>query len=113
MSTRSKQHQPYDNPLNWTVGKLKSEIAKKGMNLTANIAKPALLQIYNQISGNGYNMPGGNAPNTSGAIDTDNKNQTLHDNAAQEQQWIVPNVKEDSVTKSLLGVVLGVQNAVM
>ena len=82
MSTRSKQHQPYDlnNPLNWTVGKLKSEIAKKDMNLTANIAKPALLQIYNQISGNGSNMSGVNAPNTSGAIDTDNNNQTLHGN---------------------------------
>ena len=115
MSTRSKRHQPYDlnNPLNWTVGKLKSEIAKKGMNLTANIAKPALLQIYNQISGNGSNMSGRNTPNTSGAIDTDNNNQTLHDNTAQEQQRIIPNVRENSATNSLLGVVSGVQNAVM
>ena len=53
MSNRSKRHQPYDlnNPLNWTVGKLKNEIAKKGMNITSTISKAALLQIYNQLSG--------------------------------------------------------------
>ena len=46
--------QPYDlnNPLNWTVAKLKNEIKKLGMKLTTSVSKSALLQIYNQVSGN-------------------------------------------------------------
>ena len=55
MANRSKhRHQPYDlnNPLNWTVAKLKNEIEKLGMKLTTSVSESALLRIYNQVSGN-------------------------------------------------------------
>ena len=55
MANRSKhRHQPYDlnNPMNWTVAKLKNEIEKLGVKLTTSVSKSALLQIYNQVSGN-------------------------------------------------------------
>ena len=48
---RSNRHQPYDmeNPANWTVSKLITEIEKTGMKLTSNVSKSALLQIFNQL----------------------------------------------------------------
>ena len=47
----SKRHLPYDmgNPANWTVSKLKTEIENRGMKITSNVSKNALLQIFKQL----------------------------------------------------------------
>ena len=96
-SNRSRRHQPYDlnNPLNWTVSKLKSEIAKKGLNLTANITKPALLQIYQQLD------TSVNASENSG------------NSSQSDQQITMPPPNEDNLNTNILGVVSGVQTAVL
>ena len=96
-SNRSRRHQPYDlnNPLNWTVSKLKSELAKKGLNLTANITKPALLQIYQQLD-------------TSVNVSENSGNSSQSD-----QQITMPPPNEDNLNTNILGVVSGVQTAVL
>ena len=54
MSSQAKRRrqQPYDmeNPANWTVNKLKTELENRGLKLTTTVSKAALLQIYQQVS---------------------------------------------------------------
>ena len=38
-----------DNPVNWTINKLKTELETKGIKLTAAASKAALVQLYNQL----------------------------------------------------------------
>ena len=63
---------PYDLsvPANWTVAKLKTEISKFGVALSASsIPKSALLQIHQQLE-SVQNRHGGNQLNTPTSSDT-------------------------------------------
>ena len=120
MSNRNKRHQPYDlsNPQNWTVGKLKNEIERKGMKLTTNVPKPALLQIYNQLSRL-------NAHNTTDCDQSviNPTNQTVPNSTSAQVQESVPVSHSElsipsgaqgggEIVNNALGVISGVQNAV-
>ena len=50
-SRRSRRHQPYnlDDPANWTVNKLKTELEILGIKLTSTLPKSALIQLYQQL----------------------------------------------------------------
>ena len=50
-SAKRRHQQPYDmdNPVNWTINKLKTELETKGIKLTAPVSKTALVQLYNQL----------------------------------------------------------------
>ena len=51
-SAKRRRQQSYDmdNPANWTINKLKTELETRGIKLTASVSKAALLQLYNQLS---------------------------------------------------------------
>ena len=50
-SAKRRRQQSYDmdNPVNWTIDKLKTELETKGIKLTAAASKAALVQLYNQL----------------------------------------------------------------
>ena len=47
-SAKRRRQQSYDmdNPVNWTINKLKTELETKGIKLTAAASKAALVQFY-------------------------------------------------------------------
>ena len=51
-SAKRRRQQSYDmdNPANWTINKLKTELETQGIILTAAFSKEALLQLYHQLS---------------------------------------------------------------
>ena len=51
-SAKRRRQQPYDmdNPVNWTINKLKTELETRGIRLTAAVSKAALVQLYNQLT---------------------------------------------------------------
>ena len=38
-----------DNPVHWTINKLKTELETRGIKLAAAVSKAALVQLYNQL----------------------------------------------------------------
>ena len=51
-SAKRRRQQSYDmdNPANWTVNKLKTELETRGIKLTASVSKSALLQLSHRLS---------------------------------------------------------------
>ena len=105
LPTRSRKRvTPYDinMPVNWTVAKLKNEISALGINLTSKtIPKSALLQIYEQLSGEVSETE-----NNSGISNTnDESEQIIMDNPGKDtnQDTVVssvPTVTIDNVTNA-------------
>ena len=72
-SRRSRRHLPYnlDDPANWTVNKLKTELEVLGIKLTSTMPKSSLIQLYQQLckAKNGSEPPSMNA-NTNDTMNT-------------------------------------------